>query len=544
MTADRSGDIAATPATPATPAAPAAPARAGPYAWYVLLVLALVYVFNFVDRQILTILAEDIKRDLQLDDAQIGFLYGTAFAIFYALFGIPLGRLADTWRRTRLIGMGLGVWSGMTALSGFARTYAQLAVARIGVGVGEASASPAAYSLIADYFPKERRGLALSIYAAGLYIGGGIALPLGGAVSSGWNRALAAGTAPLHLAGWQAAFLVVGLPGLLLALWVVTLREPLRGASEGPGSAVVQPGALRAFGRELAAILPPLTLLNMARYPGGLRRNLLLLAVVGAAAAALAYAAHDPLQWLVYGLGVYAVGSWVQALKETDPATWRLTWGTPAFVMALVGFGSIAFVTYAAGFWGAPYLLRTFYAGPQAPSHFFAGLTAREEVAYFAVGPTIAAALGVILGGWLSDRWRRRDVRGRLGVAAVSVGLHMPLLAVLYTTKSLAVFFALQSAAAAASAMFAGAAVAVLQEMVLPRMRATAGAMSVLGATMVGLALGPYVTGKVAAVTGSLNAGIFSLYAVLPITGLLIWGVSRRLAVVEATREARAGEAA
>src|SRR6185295_4830952 len=120
------------------------------YPRYVLGVLVVVYVFNFLDRQILSILAERIKADLGATDAQMGFLYGTAFAVF----GIPLGRLADVWDRRRLIAWGLAAWSAMTALSGLARSFAQLALARFGVGIGEASASPAAYSLLSDYFPK------------------------------------------------------------------------------------------------------------------------------------------------------------------------------------------------------------------------------------------------------------------------------------------------------------------------------------------------------------------------------------------------------
>ncbi|HZF45095.1 MAG TPA: MFS transporter, partial [Sphingomonadaceae bacterium] len=126
---------------------------AGPYGWYALGVLVLVYMLNFIDRQILSILANDIKADLGLSDADLGFLYGTAFAIFYALFGVPLGRLADGWHRVRLLSLGLTLWSLMTTLSGFARNGATLALARIGVGVGEATATPCAYSLIADWFP-------------------------------------------------------------------------------------------------------------------------------------------------------------------------------------------------------------------------------------------------------------------------------------------------------------------------------------------------------------------------------------------------------
>src|ERR1700733_10152200 len=159
------------------------------YAYYVLFILVLLYTLNFIDRQILSILAEEIKIDLKLDDSQLGFLYGTAFAIFYALFGIPLGRLADTWHRGRLIAIGLATWSLMTVLSGFSSSYAQLAAARVGVGVGEASASPAAFSMLGGYFPASRRALAAAIYSSGVYLGMGLSLPIGGHVSKAWNNA-------------------------------------------------------------------------------------------------------------------------------------------------------------------------------------------------------------------------------------------------------------------------------------------------------------------------------------------------------------------
>lgn len=152
----------------------------GGYAKYVLVVLVIVYIFNFIDRQILSILAEDIKADLGISDAQMGFLYGTVFAVFYAVFGIPLARFADVWTRRSLIAIGLSFWSLMTALSGTARSFGFLAMCRIGVGIGEASASPAAYSMLSDYFPPRVRATVIAVYAAGVYIGSGIGLFLGG----------------------------------------------------------------------------------------------------------------------------------------------------------------------------------------------------------------------------------------------------------------------------------------------------------------------------------------------------------------------------
>jgi predicted MFS family arabinose efflux permease len=190
------------------------------YANYVLAVLLLAYIFNFIDRQIISILLQPIKEDLGASDSAMGFLSGTAFALFYATLGVPIARWADVWMRRSIIAIGLFLWSGMTALSGAAQTFAQMAAARVGVGVGEAALSPPAHSLISDYFPPERRATALSIYAMGIHLG-----ILFGVVAGGWLE---------QYWGWRLAFVVVGLPGILLAALVqLSVREPARGASEG-----------------------------------------------------------------------------------------------------------------------------------------------------------------------------------------------------------------------------------------------------------------------------------------------------------------------
>ena len=167
--------------------------RASGYSWYVLGVLVVVYILNFIDRQVVSILAVDIKADLGLTDSDMGFLGGAAFAVFYALFGIPLGRLADNWSRVKLLSIGLALWSTMTALSGFAWNQISLTFARMGVGIGEATASPTAYSLISDYFPKHQRATALAIYSSGLYLGGGVSLGVGAWIVQAWNTAYPGG---------------------------------------------------------------------------------------------------------------------------------------------------------------------------------------------------------------------------------------------------------------------------------------------------------------------------------------------------------------
>lgn len=189
------------------------------YTHYVLGVLVMVYVFNFVDRQILAILAEPIKQDLGLSDTQLGMLSGVAFGIFYATLGIPIARLADRHSRVNIISICLGIWSLFTALSGAAQNFWHLLIARIGVGVGEAGGSPPSHSLIADYFPIDTRASALGIYALGIPVG-----ILFGNLAGGWIN---------EFFGWRYAFLVVGIPGILLAILLkMTVSEPPRGYSE------------------------------------------------------------------------------------------------------------------------------------------------------------------------------------------------------------------------------------------------------------------------------------------------------------------------
>lgn len=199
------------------------------YAWYVVGVLTFVYIFSFIDRQILSLLVRPIRRDLGISDFQMSLLMGFSFALFYTFFGLPLGRLADSRSRRTIIAVGFAVWSVMTAGCGLARNFVQLLLLRMGVGVGEAALSPAAYSMITDYFPPKRRATAISVYGMGIYIGSGVAFIVGGLVSGAasvqesWDLPLVGATRP-----WQVVFFIVGLPGVLLALLMYTVREPVR----------------------------------------------------------------------------------------------------------------------------------------------------------------------------------------------------------------------------------------------------------------------------------------------------------------------------
>ncbi len=189
----------------------------------------LAYTVSFVDRTILSLLIPPIQQDLGISDTRISLLAGFAFAIFYTVMGIPLGRLADRHNRRNLIAIGITVWCLMTAACGLARNFWQLFAARVGVGVGEAALSPAAYSMISDLFPRETLGRAIAVYSLGLPLGSGLALLIGGLAIEA-----VAGLPPLTLPGvgtlsaWQLTFLLVGLPGLLVALLVALMREPTR----------------------------------------------------------------------------------------------------------------------------------------------------------------------------------------------------------------------------------------------------------------------------------------------------------------------------
>jgi predicted MFS family arabinose efflux permease len=217
------GDAAGDTAARITPA----------YRRYALLILVLAYTSSHVDRNIVGILMEPLKEDLLLSDTQLGFLSGIAFALFYATLGIPVAIWADRSNRRNIIAWAVAIWSFMTALCGMAQNFWQLAAARVGVGIGEAGSSPPSHSMLADLYPREQRSRAMAIYSLGVYLGIMIGFIVGGFIAEAW--------------GWRAAFFVVGLPGLMIALLVrFTMIEPPRGFADGwaDGVAPPPPGAI------------------------------------------------------------------------------------------------------------------------------------------------------------------------------------------------------------------------------------------------------------------------------------------------------------
>ncbi len=396
------------------------------YANYVLAVLFVVYVFNFIDRQVLAILLDDIKRDIGVSDTYMGFLTGFAFVFFYTFAGIPIARLADRTSRRTIIAVGLTVWSGMTAASGLVRNFTELALARVGVGIGEAAGSPPAHSLISDYFPPERRATALSIYATGVYIGVMLAF-----VGGGWIGE--------HF-GWRSVYLVIGAAGIPLALVVrFTVRELPRGYSDR-----VKPTT------EAAAQVP---LGEAFGYLLGCRSFLW----ITAAAAIQSLSGYGVLAWgptflgRVHGMGRVDIGLWLGVIigvfgtagaylggRLTD----RLSPHDIRWYMRLPAVESIAGVPFVLGFLFAPdpwialvlfapfYLLGAMYVGPMlsmTQSLVPPQMRAMTSAILLFVLNMVGLGLGPFLVGYLNDAlaptYGAEAVRYSLAVVGVIGGL-------------------------------------------------------------------------------------------------------------------------
>ncbi|MEJ0038478.1 MAG: MFS transporter [Gammaproteobacteria bacterium] len=221
-------------------------------AWYALFVLMLCYTLSYIDRQILAFLVEPLKHELSISDTKIGLLQGIYFAMFYTFVGLPMGWLADRYNRRNIVAAGVFVWSVMTALSGVALSYVTLALARMGVGFGESTTNPCAFSMISDFFPKEKLSTALSVYMMGIQLGSGLALIIGGVVVQAVMQMPPTEVPWLGtLSPWRLTFLAVGLPGFLFALLVFTFREPPRRAMLRNESGKAAPAKLSIALREV-----------------------------------------------------------------------------------------------------------------------------------------------------------------------------------------------------------------------------------------------------------------------------------------------------
>ena len=394
----------------AAPVPPALPGRA--YRSYALGLLMVIYVLNMLDRQVVSILAEPIKQELHLADWQIGVMTGLAFAVLYTFLGIPLARYAERGDRPLIIAAAVAVWSAFTALCGIAQNFTQLVLARIGVGVGESGCTPPALSLIADTVPKEQRASAVSVYMLGAPIGSLVGLSVGGVLTDAF--------------GWRTAFLVVGAPGLLVALVAaLTLREPRRG--------------LRA------------------------------------AAAASASAANAP--------------SFRDALRELA--------GKRAYWFMLSGITLKSFMSYGAlAFFGSFFFRNHGDELAQFAAPFGLGPAGFLGIA-LSVTAGAMAIIGTLLGGRLADRFARRDQRAYAVIPAIGAIAGLPFSIAALFSDSLLMALTFLLVPGLMNALWLGPGYGVVQSLVQPHTRATATAVVLFVANLVGLGLGPLGVGLI-----------------------------------------------
>lgn len=516
------------------------------YRWYVLFTLTLIYTFSYVDRQIVTILAPYLKKDMGISDAQLGLLYGTSFALFYCVFGIPLARLADGWSRVRTLALGLSFWSLMTVLSGLSRNFTQLGVARIGVGVGEASATPAAVSLLGDYFERARRGTVLALYSVGVYVGAGASLAVGGSIVSAWEHAYKNVPAPFGLTGWQASFIGVGVPGLVFALVVLlTIKEPVRGRLDAVAPKK-DPHPFAHAMHDLGAMVPPWSWLHL-RAAGAPRREYvknvayLLFAIALVVLATwgtnhVLSAKHKAeigslfglsitsnlVQWLAIAIAVYVCSNWFQATRLGDPSAHRLITGSRTFAAVSIAGAFLAFAMNAVNGFVFVYASRSL------------GLTA-EAGLRLGIIAIIAGGLGITVSGYLCDYAKRKHPFGRLYFVCCTATIFTAASVVQYLTHSVAVFYCAYAVATFFVPMWFGPLQATTQDLVIPRLRGTAFAAFSLGPNIFGLGLGPYCVGLISDATGDLRMAILCALGVLPISIFFLLTASRSLLKGEAT---------
>jgi hypothetical protein len=359
-------------------------------------------------------------------------------------------------------------------------------------------------------------------------------LLIGGQVVERWNHAYPDGGIG-GIVGWQAAYFAVGLPGILLALWVRTLREPVRGAVDGILTPR-EPHPFRQFGLELLSVLPPFTPWHMGR-PGVdgryLARNLVAAATIATMAGGLVVLTANPLQWVSLGIGLYVSVCWIQSLGLRDRPAAALIFGTPSLRWVCLGFSLLAFSGYSFAGWTPSFFMRVHEQSAGQVGNVI-GLTT-----------ALAGLVGVTGGGALADAFRRRATAGRLYLAMLIAVLPVPLALWMLTTEDVGTAYIINVPLTVFSSAWIGAGASTVQDLVLPRMRAIASAFYILVITFVGLALGPYMVGQLSDIFGNLALALrFALVAnVLAVVVLLL--ARRHLARDEETlldRARAAGE--
>ena len=402
------------------------------YRTYVLLTLMVVYTLNFIDRNLMGVLAQPIIESFNLTDGQFGFLAGWPFAIFYAVMGLPIAMAADRFNRVNIITVCIILWSVMTALCGIAAGFLMLMLFRIGVAVGEAGCTPPANSIIADYYPAKHRATALGVYSMGVTLGGVLAYLFGGPIADmegaafgAWLNsiglgALFSGLDWSNVEGWRIAFVVIGMPGVLIALLLwTTVKEPPRGFSDNPDEVKVQKASIGETLNELF----------------------------------------------------------------TKPTFWWMTIG--AALVAFVGYGLFTFQI--------PFLVR---------EH---GMSVRDASIYYGAPLSAIAALGTLLGGYLTDKLTSRIPNAVAWVPAIGLLIAIPFYIMAFYSSNLTLVFMFWAVGAVCHYAYLGAQYNIGQGVVSPQSRASAIAILLIVVSIIGNGIGPQFVGSMSDIFTGVN---------------------------------------
>nr|WP_250890225.1 MFS transporter [Sphingobium nicotianae] len=487
---------------------------------------------SLLDRNILAILAPHIKADLNIGDAEMGLLYGTVFALFYALFSLPLGRLSDGWLRNRILSMSILFWSLASALAAFANGFAILIVSRLGVGIGEGATSPAGTSLLFDYFPKQRRGLVMGAIAAAIAVGLGGSNVIGGLAAQYWDARYAAGGAPFGLHGWQFAFLVASAPGVLLAVLLWFLREPKRGAMDGIETPR-DPAPFRASFALLGSVTPGVNFLTLAAR-GATGRNwaasfgfiVAVVVVMGVMVQLTSTFSPRPslefggvsvnphlLQWGVMGFGAVVIFNLLQGLSLTDRSTFALIVRSPSMLIAMAVGALQTVINYGIMGFTPSFIMKIYGESQTATAVKFGTLS------------LVIGVIGPLIAGPLSD-WFDRTMpgRGRVWLTLFALGVS-PFVGIwTYLAEDAGSFYTRFILYSVILTCWIPPLYALMYGLVLPRMRGIAASTYLIVSTIFGVGIGPYQVGIVSDATGGdLRIAILSTnWVAVPIVILLL----------------------
>ena len=519
-------------------------------AWYSLVLVSGSQAISLMDRQILSILAPNIRADLNIGDAELGLLYGTVFALFYALFSLPLGRLVDGWVRTKLLAICITAWSASAGLAAFAGGFALLALSRLGVGVGEAAAQPAANSIIFDTFPRSKRGTAMAAMGIATALGLGLSMTLGGLVATWWDGRFPAGSGPMGFSGWQFAFLVAAIPGFILAFLIYRLKEPARGAIDGIATPP-DPAPFRASGAVLAAVTPGANWFSLWTRGAGRAQwlfNIASLALIVTLCTVMTRVAQsfsprpaiqalgmefDPhvLQWFVVGFGLFVIVNLFQSFKLTDKPAYNVI-VSPSLLLLMVVGGLQTSINYGVMGFTPSFLVRSYDLSLASTALQFGLLSAAIGMA----GPIIAGPLS----DWLTARM---GGRGRVWLTLFSLGVS-PLIGIwTFSAPDAMTFYLRFTLYSLILTLWLPPIYSLMFDLVLPRMRGIASSTYIIVSTLLGLGMGPYFVGIVSDRNGGdLGQAIVSINVVGPVIVVLLLIVLLRINRDEASMVPRARE--